>query len=295
MERHIELAYSINTDRPCKYLTAKHSNILDDLKREFTGKCFNNKFITEITDVRKSSKARSQVGNNSGKVTINVIFGAKAFILIPNYIIPDATIYISNGQVLASHENIQVSLLKSNANKILVNGQKAPIIIGDMIKYNTGNNINAIGKLFTGLDHKIYNINGDLCPRTYVYLQPYLKLIEDQIPLLQSIKKEVLDIVNNSIAVNSTVGTTTKIDVVNVVQKSKDDTVDITGYWSRTTADSSVYNKEISSKKKITQVGPVEAFKDMLWEIYNMRRLVIGMSTYKEENVLKLLSRPRVD
>lgn len=301
MERVIELTYSVDTDRPCHYLSNKTTNILTNIKEEFEKKCFNNKYVLEVLEIIKTSFPRAQVANDSGKVTVNVIFSAKVLVFPPELILPDATIHISNSQILASTDTLYISLLKDTTNKILMNGQRAPIIIEDTVKYNTGNQANAIGHLFLPSvfnKNKVYKITGELNEKTFNALQPYIKLLEKQEPELSSIKKDVSEL----FALCDKSKLEEKgVDIVKLAKSQN--TVDVTGYWFKNInnkMESSLYIKAFRPTTETTNVvelNVVDTFREILWHIYNMRVLVIGVSQYspedkqKSDNIWKLIER----
>ena len=300
MEKIIELEYSVDTDQPCRFLSNKKDNILEKLKEEFEHKCFNGRLIIEILSISRTSMARSQLANNSGKATINILFNARTLAFPPKYIIPEAKIHLSNGQVLASSDTIYVSILKNPNNKILVNEQKAPIILDNTIKYNTGNTqVNAIGHLLMPLNTvTVYNINGFLTNKQYEQLISLLESIEEQ-------DKKPFD-KNISSYLASYKNTESKgTDVIELIKKSKSNNVDVTGYWYRNLKnkpESTLYIKDTKyNNDSYIEVSPYEGFKEMLWEIFNMRNAMIGISNYSSEdlsksnNIWKLMNKNKLE
>ena len=289
---------TINVDKPCKFL-ASASNVKDRLDQTFTNRCFYGALILEVLRVEKTSMCRIITSNHQAGGVINVCFAARTLNYRSGDIIPDVHIEITNTQVAGTSKYATITLEKSPNNKILVNGQTIPVVVGNKILYNTNSStINILGSILTPTTTApIYHMSGTLDSKIYNTVNTLIESIKEQDKKLRTEQSKIfLDLLNPK--VKTTKGGAAKLDnmlnIVNVLERAKGAPIDFDGYWQKDITQPAdgllfVVTEEEPVSGEFIDVTVLIGIQEMIHQCYALREGIIRLGeTYDKEKMSQL-------
>lgn len=279
--------WTMNVEQPCKFLSSD-SNVKDRLDKVFTKTCYYGSLILEVTKINKTSMCRIITSNHLAHGAINVCFTARVMIYRKGDIIPDVRIQIIDGQIVGVSEYATITLEKSANNKVLTNGQTIPVIVGDKILYNTNSNtVNVLGSILVPVTkNPVYHIKGQLDSKLYNTVSNLVDDLKSQDkPLKDDKSKHFIDLLNPKAKSTAKKGGAaaleSTVNIVEILEKAKNKTIDIDGYWTKEPNQSAdglkfVIYKDAPSEEYIN-LTPIMAINEMLYQCYAIRDGIIKL------------------
>jgi hypothetical protein len=291
---------TINVETPCKFL-ASESNVKERLEQTFTNRCFYGALILEVLRVEKTSMCRIITSNHMANGVINVCFTARALNYRKGDIIPDVHIEITNTQVAGVSQYATITLEKSPNNRILVNGQTIPVIVGDKILYNTNSGtINIMGSILTPVTSTpIYHMSGTLDSKIYNTVSALIDSIKDQDKLLKTEQSKVfLDLLNPKVKVTTRKSGSAKLDnmlnIISTLEKAKNNSIEFDGYWQKEInqpAEDLMFTvtENPPTSGEFIDVTVMVGIQEMIYQCYALREGIIKLGeTYDKERMAQL-------
>tara|TARA_B110000908_G_C10266101_1_gene464110 strand:+ start:5982 stop:6923 length:942 start_codon:yes stop_codon:yes gene_type:complete len=291
---------TINVEQPCKFLSSE-SNVKDRLDKTFTNRCFYGALILEVLRVEKVSMCRIITSNHRANGVINVCFTARALNYRKGDIIPDVHIEITNTQVAGTSQYAMITLEKSPNNRILVNGQTIPVIVGDKILYNTNSSsINIMGSILTPvIMSPIYHMSGTLDSKIYNTVSNLIDNIKEQDMMLKTEQSKIfLELMNPKVKSATKKGGAAKLDnvlnIITTLEKAKNVAIDFDGYWQKDITQPAeglnfVVTESEPSSGEFIDVTVVIGIQEMIYQSYALREGIIKLGqTYDKERMAQL-------
>lgn len=287
MESIHTIEHTINVTAPCLYVSNLEENVMNDLEETFVGKCYGGFYIIKINEINNISNCRSISSNVNGISVINVCFDALTMTYTEDDIIPSVKICISQSQIMGKTDRSLITFIASPNNNILEKNQIIPVRVGYRIHYKSFcKRINILGSiLLPQTSATVYKLEGYL-GKGDIY-DNYIKLIKEQESDLKSKEsKFFIDLLNTY---KNKSANKDSINIIDLIEKSKKDNVDIAGYWHKDLtqpSDSYLYIKQKNppDENESIHITTKEAFKNMLHKAYAMRKGIIEMGkTYTPE------------
>ena len=177
---------SFNPGEPLYFFTDVERNLMNLLKETFEGKCYKGCFITKILKIIDTFDGLISSDEPDCTVSINVRFEVEAIIYTNGEIVPNCVLSkILSGKRFfissISNNKSKVAILidENNFNRVIREGQSAPIRVTNAT-FKIGNNtVFAKGELYLPKKPEIYTIKVD-------DLEEYLKSEKDKVKVLKN-------------------------------------------------------------------------------------------------------------
>lgn len=305
----MDLEFTINVAQPGKFLSNKKENVLQELKSEIEGKCLNGVYVTSIRSLNKISLCRLETTNESASGMINICMTVDYKTFSQGDVIADTTVHIQENRIICIGKETIISIDKSPNNKLLVNGQKMPVIItANAFDYYPGrSHVTMIGSILLPLlTTPVYKISGTLTSVDMSSLSSLVDDIKAQDDYLLSTKaQDVIAMLSSYTTIDNSLGAG-YVDIVKLIGVSNKD-VKVKGYWTKNLkagADKSIYIHTTTSpngRGGHINVDVLDAFHAMLHHVYAFRKAIIEISNYSKDdydsasNVWRLMTSTKIN
>jgi hypothetical protein len=306
----MDLEFTLNVAQPGKFLSNKRDGVLQALKTEIEGKCINGVYVTSIRSLNKISLCRLETTNDSAAGMINICMTVDFKTFSRDDIIADAIVHIQENRIICLGNEAIIAIDKSPNNKLLINGQKIPVIITtDTFDYYPGlTKVSMVGSILLPLlTTPVYRVTEPITDDIRTTLTERIDNIEAQSEALTTTKaQDIIKLLSSHTVIDNSI-VNGSVDIVKLIGTSKSKDIKVKGYWTKNLkagADRSIYTHTTTApggKNSYIKTETLDAFSTMLHHIYAFRKAIIEISNYSKDsydeasNVWRLMASTKIN